>query len=397
MRTAARREDRRALAVMTVAHGIQHFYVAGLAVIYPFVVADLHVSYAVLGLVLTVAGVSGGLLQGAAGMLRRARARSVLGAQNAGLAASAVLGALAPGFGAFAGARVLGALVSWPQHPVGSAYLSDRFPDRRGTVLSWHSAGGSIGTVTVPLIATAVIAAAGWRWALVVLAGALALGALLVRVALPPEPLQAVDADPGIERVKLRELLRRPGVAVVLAAATIAAGGRGLGTLSTYVPADLHSHLDLPALTVGAVFTAMMAASVVGPVVAGSVADRVGRRRTLVVTYFAAAGALCAFGFTGRRLAVLFPIAIVVGVLAYAESPLLQAVFSDLVGAGAARSAFGAFFAIAYGVGALWSAVLGWIITAAGFPAAFCTMAASFVVAGICIVVGLHAPGHQQR
>ena len=397
MRTAARREDRRALAVMTVAHGIQHFYVAGLAVIYPFVVADLHVSYAVLGLVLTVAGVSGGLLQGAAGMLRRARARSVLGAQNAGLAASAVLGALAPGFGAFAGARVLGALVSWPQHPVGSAYLSDRFPDRRGTVLSWHSAGGSIGTVTVPLIATAVIAAAGWRWALVVLAGALALGALLVRVALPPEPLQAVDADAGIERVKLSELLRRPGVAVVLAAATIAAGGRGLGTLSTYVPADLHSHLDLPALTVGAVFTAMMAASVVGPVVAGSVADRVGRRRTLVVTYFAAAGALCAFGFTGRRLAVLFPIAIVVGVLAYAESPLLQAVFSDLVGPGAARSAFGAFFAIAYGVGALWSAVLGWIITAAGFPAAFCTMAASFVVAGICIVVGLSAPGHQQR
>ncbi len=396
MPSATRREDRRALAVMTVAHGIQHFYVAGLAVIYPFVVADLHVSYAVLGLVLTVAGVSGGLLQGAAGMLRRARARSVLGAQNAGLAASAVLGALAPGFGAFAGARVLGALVSWPQHPVGSAYLSDRFPQRRGTVLSWHSAGGSIGTVTVPLIATAVIAAAGWRWALVVLAGVLALGALLVRVALPPEPLRA-DADPGIERVKLRELLRRPGVAVVLAAATIAAGGRGLGTLSAYVPADLHSHLDLPALTVGAVFTAMMAASVVGPVVAGSVADRVGRRRTLVVTYFAAAGALCAFGFTGRRLAVLFPIAIVVGVLAYAESPLLQAVFSELVGPGAARSAFGAFFAIAYGVGALWSAVLGWIITVAGFPAAFCTMAASFVVAGICIVAGLRAPARQQR
>ncbi|MST35080.1 pyrroloquinoline quinone biosynthesis protein PqqB, partial [Acidimicrobiaceae bacterium USS-CC1] len=41
--------DRRALVVMTVAHGIQHFYVAGLALTYPFVVADLHVSYAVLG------------------------------------------------------------------------------------------------------------------------------------------------------------------------------------------------------------------------------------------------------------------------------------------------------------------------------------------------------------
>jgi MFS family permease len=381
--------DRRALVVMVVAHGVQHFYVAGLAVTYPFVVADLHVSYAVLGAVLTVAGVAGGLLQGAAGLLKRARARSILGAQNAGLAASALLGAVAPGFGLFAGGRILGALVSWPQHPVGSAYLSDRFPKRRGTVLSWHTAGGSIGTVTVPLIATAVIATAGWRWALVVLGACLAVGAVLVGVGLPVEHHRDVAAIAGAPKVPLRELVRRPGVAAVLAASTIAAGGRGLGTLSTYVPADLRSHLGLPAVTVGAVFTVMMVASVAGPVLGGNLADRVGRRKTLVVTYLAAAGALCAFGFAGRGLDVLIPVAIPVGLLAYAESPLLQAVFSDLVGPGVARSAFGIFFAIAYGVGALWTAVLGWIITVAGFPVAFCTMAASFVAAGAIIAICL--------
>jgi MFS family permease len=388
---ATRPHDRRALVVMTLAHGIQHFYVAGLAVTYPFVVADLHVSYAVLGAVLTVAGVFGGLLQGAAGLLRNARARSVLGAQNAGLAASALLGAVAPGFNLFAGGRVLGGLVSWPQHPVGSAYLSDRFPQRRGTVLSWHTAGGSIGTVTVPLIVTAVIAAAGWRWALAVLAGCLAFGAVLVRVALPTEQHRHLAADTAAVKVPLRDLLRRPGVAAVLGAATIAAGGRGLGTLSTYVPADLRSHLGLPAVTVGVVFTVMMVASVAGPVLGGNLADRMGRRRTLVLTYFAAAGALCAFGFAGRGLGVLVPVAILVGLLAYAESPLLQAVFSDLVGAGVARSAFGIFFAIAYGVGALWTALLGWIITAVGFPAAFCAMAASFVAAGTIIAVCLRS------
>ncbi|HLI23701.1 MAG TPA: MFS transporter [Acidimicrobiales bacterium] len=386
--------DRRALVVMTVAHGIQHFYVAGLAVTYPFVVADLHVSYAVLGAVLTVAGVSGGLLQGAAGLLRNARARAVLGAQNTGLAASALLGAVAPGFGVFAGARVLGALVSWPQHPVGSAYLSDRFPQRRGTVLSWHTAGGSIGTVTVPLVATAVIATAGWRWALVVIGAFLGVGAVMVRLALPPERHRDLAGDAGAVKVPLRELLRRPGVAAVLAASTIAAGGRGLGTLSTYVPADLRSHLGLPAVTVGAVFTVMMVASVAGPVLGGNLADRMGRRRTLVVTYFTAAGALVAFGFSGRGLSVLIPVSLLVGLLAYSESPLLQAVFSDLVGAGVARSAFGIFFAIAYGVGALWTALLGWIITVAGFPAAFCTMAGSFVVAGAIIAVCLRPGPH---
>jgi len=135
----------------------------------------------------------------------------------------------------------------------------------------------------------------------------------------------------------------------VLAAGTIAVGGRGLGTLSTYIPAYLRSGLRLPTLAVGTPFT-------------------------LTVTYAAAVITVAAFGYAGRSLGVLAVLGICVGVLAYAESPLLQAVFSDLAGDGAARAAFGSFFVISYEVGSLWVAVIGWIISAAGFPAAFATM-----------------------
>ena len=67
----------------------------------------------------------------------------------------------------------------------------------------------------------------------------------------------------------------------MLAAATVAAGGRGLGTLGTCVPASLRSGLHLPALTAGALFTPVMAASVAGPVADGMLAGRPGRVRTL--------------------------------------------------------------------------------------------------------------------
>ncbi|MGH3234226.1 MAG: MFS transporter, partial [Streptosporangiaceae bacterium] len=256
------RQDRRALIVMTIAHGIQHFYVAGLAVTYPFVVTQFRISYAELGLWLSAAGLLGGLLQAAAGLLRRVSARTVLAAQDLAMGGSALLGAVAPGFGMFGSARVLGAVVSWPQHPVGSAYLSDRFPHRRATALSWHTAGGSLGTVAVPVLMSAVIAAAGWRWALVALGATLAVGGLLIRLTLPPErtgtgPGQA-DGLP-VEHAGLRQLLRRRQVVAVLAAGTIAAGGRGLGTLSAYIPAYLRSGLHLPTLTVGALFTLIMA------------------------------------------------------------------------------------------------------------------------------------------
>ncbi len=377
---------------MTIAHGVQHFYVAGLAVTYPFAVAQFHISYAVLGLWLSAAGLLGGLLQAAAGLLRRVSARAVLTAQDVAMGGTALLGAVAPGFGVFGGARILGALVSWPQHPVGSAYLSDRFPHRRATALSWHTAGGSIGTVAVPVLMSAVVAVAGWRWALVALGGALCAGGLLIRVALPPERggtgHRQQDGQPAAQ-VRLRQLLRRRRVVAVLAAGTIAAGGRGLGTLSTYIPAYLRSGLHLSTLTVGMLFTLIMAASIVGPLSGGLLADRFGRARTLTIAYVAAAIAVAAFGYAGRSVWVLAVLGVCVGVLAYAESPLLQAVFSDLTGDGAARAAFGAFFAISYGVGSLWVAVIGWIISAAGFPAAFAVMAASFAAAAVIIGLGV--------
>jgi MFS family permease len=410
--------DGRALGVMTAGHAVQHFYVAGLAVAYPYVVSSLHVSYALLGVVLTVAGLAGGLLQAAAGLLGRMRARVVLAGQNAGLALATLLGAVASGFGLFAVARVLGALVSWPQHPVGSAYLSERFPHRRGTVLSWHVAGGSLGTVTVPLIVTAVTASAGWRWALLVLAVALALGSLLVGVALPSEARTnepptggaaeeralsgASPAGPAgrARPASLGRLLGKREVLAVLIASTVAAGGRGLGTLSTYVPADLRSGLHLPTITVGLIFTAVMAASVAGPLAGGALADRFGRRRALVATYVAGAAAIAAFGYAGKDLAALLVFGVAMGLLAYTESPLLQALFSDLTAEGEARSAFGAFFAIAYGVGSLWTALLGWVIDQAGFPVAFAVMAGSFVLAAFVVALGTRVPqqaGHQAR
>jgi hypothetical protein len=47
----------------------------------------------------------------------------------------------------------------------------------------------------------------------------------------------------------------------------------GLGVLTTSIPAYLRNGLHVPTLTVGALFTAAVAASVAGPVVGGMLAD----------------------------------------------------------------------------------------------------------------------------
>ncbi|MQA84801.1 MAG: MFS transporter [Streptosporangiales bacterium] len=385
------------LGVVTFSHAVQHVYVAALALTYPFVVADFGISYGTLGILLGAAGVVGGVLQAAAGMVRRMSARVLLTAQNLGLAVAALLGALSPGFAAFSAARMVGAFTSWPQHPVGSAYLTGRFPDRRGLVLSWHTTGGSIGTLAVPVLAGVLIAHVGWRWSLAIFALAMAISGVLVMAGLRgtrsgagSEDAVAGESagdDDHAPTLRLRTVLLRRTVVAALLASTIAAAGRGLGALTAYVPAYLKSGLHLTPVQVGVVFTVLVTGSVVGPVAAGLLSDRLDRRAVLLTVFLVGAAALAAFVLVGASVPALIAVGLLVGVFAYAESPLLQSLFSDGVQGANVRTAFGLYFAIAYGVGSLWLTALGAIIDHAGFRTAFFVMAGSFVVAGAVVLL----------
>ncbi|MGH8987569.1 MAG: MFS transporter, partial [Acidimicrobiales bacterium] len=353
---------------------------------YPFVISGLHVSYGALGLVLGISGIAGGLLQGLAGMAGRYSARFLLCAQNIGLAISSLVGGLAPGFFVFGAARFVGSVVSWPQHPIGSAALTKRFPKRRAYALSWHVAGGSIGTAVIPLVVSALIAAYGWRVGVEFLAIPLAIGGILVGWRLR-DPVRTAEPTVRRDHMKaVRSLLRSREATGAIIAGTIAAGGRGLGTLSVFVPAYLKSGLHLHVLTVGSLFTVLLLGSIAGPVIAGWVADRAGRRRILVVTYLVGAVAIASFVLVGRSVIALGVVGALMGLFAFSESPLLQAVFSEGLDETDHQGAFGYYFAISYGFGSVWTIALGEIIDTLGFHWAFYVMAASFVAASVVVL-----------
>ncbi len=393
------RTDVEQLAVVTFSHAVQHIYVAGLSVASPFVVTSLHVSYGALGVVLGVAGVVGGLLQGLAAFSTGISARLLLTLQNFGMAAASLVGAAA-GFAAFGAARCVGGIVSWPQHPVGSAVLTSRFPTRRAYALGWHVAGGSIGTAVIPIAVSALIASYGWRVGVAFLAAPIALGGVLVAWKLKdPEPGGAgpagqVGTGPAVPTSQpagsghlelVRGILRSRQAVGALIAGTLAAGGRGLGTLAVFVPAYLKSGLHLQALTLGTLFTVLILGSIAGPVLAGHVADRLGRRPVLLVVYVIGAATIAAFVLVGRDLLALGAVGLLIGIFAYAESPLLQAVFADGLDDASHQRAFGYYFAVSYGVGSLWTIALGEIIDTAGFRWAFFVMAASFLAAAVVV------------
>ena len=392
-----RHGDREQVAVVSFSHAIQHAYVAVLGIVYPFALADFHVSYAVLGVILSVAGIVGGLLQGLAGLVKKYSARVLLGCQNSGMALASVLGALSPGMVAFSAARIFGTLVNWPQHPVGSAHLVDRVPHRRGLVLSAHTTGGNVGTLVAPIAASAAIAAFSWRWALAGAGMVMALGSIVTWTRVRPGHGSAVERSvPARSQVSVRSALRRRKAVAVLAAGMIAGAGRGLGVLTTYVPAYLRDGLHERALTIGVLVTVVSIGAVFGPMVFGQISDRAGRRPVLYTLYAFGAAALAGFVLVGSNLLLLGLAGLCVGVFSYSEQPVRQALFSDAMDGVPARAAFGAYFAISQSFGALWIALIGLLVTDVGFHVAFFVMASSFVAAGAVIAVFARDPTASQ-
>ncbi len=74
------------------------------------------------------------------------------------------------------------------------------------------------------------------------------------------------------------------------------------------------------------------------------------------------------------------------GTAVFSESPVLQAYLADRAVGPLRDVAFSVYFTFAFGIGAFWAVVIGQVVSAFGFPAAFGVMAASYLVAALMLL-----------
>jgi MFS transporter, FSR family, fosmidomycin resistance protein len=388
---------RRAIGLLGVssAHGVNHMYAALLPLAYPLIMVQFHFSYTILGLVIAFSNVTGGFLQAAFGFInRRVSARMLLGYENIALGLCVALMGLTGNVFQFGAVRWLGTVAGSPQHPVGAAYCAEEYPDERGFAISSHIAGGNIGTLVVPILGAFAIEKLGWRPTLFIFAVPIALMGILTFFLLRPNVEVATERtepkDEGI-MVEVKRIMSRKTVLLIILASTIAAGGRGLGVIMTYMPLYLTRQLRFGTLTTGILFNLMLVGSVVGTLAAGRISDRLGRKRMLISVYAAALIAMVLLLVVGASLALLFPVLIFVGLTTFAESSVLQAFFADSISDSSHRIGFGVYFTIAYGIGALWALIIGTLVDHFGFHTAFIVMGLSYIAAA-AVLLPVHDP-----
>ena len=310
-RDTALRSDARVIGLVGLAHGTSHFYHLILAALFPWLKPAFGLSYAELGLLLTVFFIVSGVGQAVAGfVVDRVGARRVLFFGMAMLGVSALVLSVAGSYAALMTGALLAGVGNSIFHPADYTLLNQRVSRARlAHGFSVHGISGNIGWAAAPLFMTTVASLSSWRTALAYAAilpfavlGILVLNRACLRA--EPKPAAAATAATGAAGTGALAFLRLRAVWMCFAFFMLTAVA--LGGIQAFAAIGLEQLYGISRELATGSYTAYMLASALGMLLGGFVgAGRRDHDRTVAIAFAIAAA-----------LALLLAAAIVPGALA---------------------------------------------------------------------------------
>ncbi len=292
------RRDAQVIGLVGLAHGTSHFFHLALAPLFPWLKDAFAVSYAELGLLMSVFFIVSGIGQALAGFVvdRFGALRvlfggiALLGISALGLAASQSYAMLL----VFAGVAGLGNCVF---HPADFTLLNRRVSvPRMGHAFSVHGLAGTLGWAVAPLFLAGIASISSWRIALLC-AALLAFGVLGVLIALRHllDPREVGDALAASARKKetasaILDFMKVPAVWMCFAFFFISS--ISFGGIQSFAATALRDLYEIPLTYATACIAAYMLASAGGIVAGGFLAARFRQHDKVIAVSFASAGAV---------------------------------------------------------------------------------------------------------
>src|SRR5881394_3514675 len=165
----ALKADLPVISLVGTGHATSHFLQLVLPPLFPLMREELGVSYATLGLILTLFYVLSAVLQPLAGfVVDRAGGRTVLLGGLSLMVLGTLLMGLAPGLSTLALGAALAGIGNSVFHPADFAILNGRVAkERLGHAFSIHSVSGSVGFAIAPIFSAGIGAWMDWHAALI--------------------------------------------------------------------------------------------------------------------------------------------------------------------------------------------------------------------------------------
>lgn len=379
--------------LISLGHGLTHWYPATFYLLLPIIGKELGLSYAQIGFIMTiqhavgaVANVPGGILVDTIGHKGRLMAISLFW-----IGFPYLLMAFTHSYWMLLACVMLIGIGNNLWHPAALSTLGQRFPDRKGLAMSFHGMGGNFGEALAPLIIGALLASYGWREVVVVnlLPGLVMAAALLVYLG-----GMNIDRDSGRKKAgeawsldgyvaQLKSLFADRALVFISLCAMFRTAAQS--ALLTFLPLYLTNKMGYTPAGVGiALFTLQACAFAAGPI-AGHASDRMGRKSVMAGAMFMTAVVVIGMAVASDSVWVIFLIALL-GFFMYATRPVIQAWSLEAAPASMAGTVVG----ILFGVQAVGAAISPWVGGAIadgyGLSAAFYFLAVLIVIANVLVL-----------
>lgn len=353
-------------------------YQRGFLVIIPQIYAALGLAPLQVGLLDAIRQGSGGVFSMGGGLLvdRHQERRSLFLGSSLGLMALGyLLVGLAPSYWLILLALSFASSAGSLWHPPALGILSQRYPKKRGLMLSLHRSTGNLGETIAPIFVGALLAIVTWQGVLIWAALPTIVLSVTITVLLwnvgrgDSEHTQEQERSLRQQFGDIGELFRQRGLAALI----LVSGVRGMGDrgLLLFLPLYLAEDLQMTSLMQGVHLSLLTAAAIVcGPLI-GVLSDRIGRKPVMigVMVLSAAIASLMIVGNEGLTLSVLVAC---MGTVMFSINSLVQAAAMDLAeGKRLEGSLIGLLWGSNAAFGVIPPLILGGLVAAFGFIVIF--------------------------
>jgi FSR family fosmidomycin resistance protein-like MFS transporter len=377
--------------LITIGHSLTHWYPATFYLLLPVIGRELDLSYSEIGLILTFQSLAGAISNLPGGMVvdMVGRKALLLAVSLFWIGFPYLLMGFSHSYWMLVGCVTLVGIGNNLWHPAAIPMLAQRFPARKGLVLSLHGMGGNVGDALAPLAAGALLAVVGWRTVVTmnVIPGAIMATLIVVYLGMrqPGEARLSAPAAPSKRRDYMHDLplLFRNPVLLTLAASS-AFRSMTQSALLTFLPLYLANEMNYSPLWTGVGMFAMQAAGFAASPIAGHLSDKMGRRQIVMSSMLMTCVVLVFMAFAGASSAFVLFIALL-GFFLYAIRPVLQAWLLDATPSAMAGTSIGILFGVQSAGGAIGPIVAGILADRYGLISTFYFLALTIVVANFFI------------
>jgi sugar phosphate permease len=386
----------RELWLISIGHGLTHWYTATFYLLLPLIGKELGLSYTEIGLMMTVQHLAGAISNLPGGMIV-----DMVGKKGYLMAAALfwvgfpyALMSLTHSFWMLLVCVTLVGIGNNIWHPAAIPTLAYRYPERKGLVLSVHGMGGNLGEALAPLVVGSLLAWLSWRTVVVINVVPGMVMSVLILVMLGAFRMSRSGA-PGVNaaaesKKSVRAYLRDFGSllhnkALMLVSVSAAFRTMTQTGLLTFLPVYLAYELGYSPFLVGVSLTMLQVAGFIAAPIAGHLSDKMGRKRVVMSSLVLTGLMIVLMALSGRTVWFVVFVA-TVGFFLYAVRSVLQAWAVECTPKELAGTGVGLQFGIT-GLGAsVAPALVGMIADATNIYTGFYFLAGTIVFANVLVL-----------